>query len=98
MVLLLYVSAEYVYGVYTYSSILPEVSITRITFDFDIKESTNIEDFFNEDINYYDLTTKKDIVLEVKFDRFLEPYISNILSSYKATSQSVSKYLIGRNV
>lgn len=71
---------------------------TRITFDFDIKESTNIEDFFNENINYYDLTNKKDIVLEVKFDRFLEPYISNILSSCKTTSQSVSKYIIGRNV
>ena len=71
---------------------------TRITFDFDIRESTNIDDFFNENINYYDLTTKKDIVLEVKFDRFLEPYISNILSSSKAISQSVSKYLIGRNV
>jgi len=56
---------------------------TRVTFDFDIKSSTNIKDFFKENINYTYITDKKDVVLEVKFDRFLEPYISNILSIYQ---------------
>ena len=71
---------------------------TRITFDFDIKSSDNVECFFDEHINYNDLTSKTDIVLEVKFDRFLEPYLSNILSSYGTRAQSVSKYVMGRNV
>ena len=70
---------------------------TRITFDFDIKSSTNIKDFFKENINYTYITDKKDVVLEVKFDRFLEPYISNILSNYQSRFQSVSKYIMGRN-
>ena len=71
---------------------------TRITFDYDIKTSTNIDSFFDKDINYYDITSKKDVVMEVKFDRFLEPYLSNILSSYSSRCESVSKYVMGRNV
>jgi len=70
---------------------------TRVTFDFDIKSSTNIKDFFKENINYTYITDKKDVVLEIKFDRFLEPYISNILSNYQSRFQSVSKYIMGRN-
>lgn len=71
---------------------------TRITFDFDIKSTNDIECFFDEDINYNDLTTKTDVVLEVKFDRFLEPYLSNMLASYGTRGQSVSKYVMGRNL
>lgn len=70
---------------------------TRITFDFEIKSSTNIEDFFNKNVNYVENIDKKDVVLEVKFDRLLEPYISTILDKYISRSQSVSKYMMGRN-
>ena len=71
---------------------------TRITFDFDIKKSNDFEDFFTDDINYFDLVNKADVVLEVKFDRFLEPYISKILEKSVNRYQSVSKYVMGRNV
>lgn len=70
---------------------------TRITFDFNIKKSTDFDHFFSDEINYYDLTDPKDVVLEVKFDRFLEPYISKILEKYINRYQSVSKYMMGRN-
>lgn len=70
---------------------------TRITFDFDIKSTNDIEKFFDDKINYNNLTTKKDVVLEVKFDRFLEPYISTILADYSSCQQSVSKYVMARN-
>jgi len=70
---------------------------TRITFDYEIKTSNNIESFFEKDINYIETIDKKDIVLEVKFDRLLEPYISTILDKYISRSQSVSKYMMGRN-
>ena len=73
-------------------------STTRITFDYDIKCSDDVKKFFDEKINYFDVTTKKDMVLEVKFDRFLEPYISNMLSAYAANQQSVSKYVMARNI
>ncbi len=70
---------------------------TRITFDFNIKKSRDFEKFYTNDINYLELTNPNDVVLEVKFDRFLEPYISKILEKYTNRYQSVSKYVMGRN-
>ena len=70
---------------------------TRITFDYNIKKSNDFDKFYTNEINYFELTNPNDVVLEVKFDRFLEPYISKILEKYTARYQSVSKYVMGRN-
>ena len=70
---------------------------TRITFDMNIKKSNDFDNFYTNDINYFELTNPNDVVLEVKFDRFLEPYISKILEKYTSRYQSVSKYVMGRN-
>ena len=70
---------------------------TRITFDFNIKRSNQVETFFNEEINYLGITPPQQIVLEIKFNRFLEPHISNVLGKYIARKESVSKYVMGRN-
>ena len=70
---------------------------TRITFDYNIKKSNDFEKFYTNDINYLPITNSNDVVLEVKFDRFLEPYISKILEKYTNRYQSVSKYVMGRN-
>lgn len=69
---------------------------TRITFDYNIKRSRDFEKFYTNDINYFELTNPNDVVLEVKFDRFLEPYIGEILEKYTSRYQSVSKYVMGR--
>lgn len=71
---------------------------TRITFDTLIKSSNRVHDFFQDDINYQDNLLKNEVVLEVKFDRFLEPYIATILEKYISRGQSVSKYMMGRNL
>ncbi|MBQ7136975.1 MAG: polyphosphate polymerase domain-containing protein [Bacilli bacterium] len=71
---------------------------TRITLDFNIKKSNDYDSFFNKNINYVGITDAKDIVLEVKFDRFLEPYISNFLGKYMSRCQSISKYVMARNI
>ena len=70
----------------------------RITFDYDIKSSYQTEEFFDENVNYVKIMDPKNVVLEVKFDRFLEPYISNVLNKYINNRESVSKYVLGRNV
>ena len=70
---------------------------TRITFDYHIKKSDDFDNFYTNNINYFDLTNNTDVVLEVKFDRFLEPYIAKILDKYTTRYQSVSKYVMGRN-
>ena len=69
----------------------------RITFDYDIKKSDDISKFYSDSINYITLSDPKEVVLEIKFDRFLEPYVSKILSNFISRSQSVSKYVLGRN-
>ena len=69
----------------------------RITFDYDIKRSYDFDNFFNEYVNCVPVILKDDIVLEVKYDRFLEPYISSIINKYVTRSQSVSKYIMSRN-
>lgn len=71
---------------------------TRLTFDFNIKRSTDVDNFFTNDINYLDIVDSKDVVLEIKFDRFLEPYIADIIKGYNGRYQSVSKYMMGRNI
>ncbi len=71
---------------------------TRITFDYNIKKSNDFDDFYSDKINYFELTDPKDVILEVKFDRFLEPYLSKILMRHVSRYQSVSKYVMGRNV
>ena len=73
------------------------MTTTRITFDYNIKKSDDFEKFYTNDINYFELTNPNDVILEVKFDRFLEPYISKILDKYTSRYQSVSKYVMGRN-
>ncbi len=70
---------------------------TRITCDYNIQKSNDFDNFFSNDLNYFDLTNRQDVVLEVKYDRFLEPYISKILDKYTTRYQSVSKYMMGRN-
>lgn len=69
---------------------------TRITMDYNIRKSTKVNEFFNEKIDYKRLTNINEAVLEVKFDRFLEPYIGNVLSNYASQYQAVSKYLMSR--
>ena len=83
---------------YNRAAYITTATSTRITFDYNIKESHDFDKFFTNDINYIDCTDMKDMVLEVKFDRFLEPYISEILGSIVNRFQSVSKYVMGRNM
>ena len=71
---------------------------TRITFDLNVRRSYDFDNFFNDKINYFNVTDGKDVILEVKYDRCLEPYIGTILNNKEARYQSVSKYIMGRNV
>ena len=71
---------------------------TRITFDLNVRRSYDFDNFFNDKINYFNVTDGKDVILEVKYDRFLEPYITTVLNFKEARYQSVSKYIMGRNV
>lgn len=71
---------------------------TRVTMDYDIKTARYYPGmFFEKNINYLDITYPNEIVLEVKYNQFIEPYINSILGNYITNKQSFSKYVMGRN-
>ena len=47
---------------------------------------------------FINLTNYNEVVLEVKFDRFLESYIGKVLMENINSQESISKYIMGRNV
>lgn len=71
---------------------------TRITLDFNVRKSNNILEFFSEKPNYINLINYNEAILEIKYDRFLEPFIANILKSNINMQESISKYVMGRNI
>lgn len=69
----------------------------RITLDSEIRSNEIQLDFFNKDTVLYPLFDYDTKVLEVKFDKFLYRWISDILGSCDVKQQSVSKYSLSRS-
>ena len=70
---------------------------TRITFDANIRCNEGKMDLFAQTPVYHVLTTDQ-TVLEVKYNRKLVKFISDILKQYGLTKCAVSKYCMGRKV
>lgn len=69
----------------------------RITLDSEICSNEIQLDFFNKDAVLYPLFDYDTKVLEVKYDKFLYRWISDILASCDVKQQSVSKYSLSRS-
>ncbi|MEH6942316.1 polyphosphate polymerase domain-containing protein [Bacillus sp. JJ722] len=69
----------------------------RITLDSDICSNELQLDFFNKDAVLYPLFDYDTKVLEVKYNKFLYRWISDILASCDVKQQSVSKYSLSRS-
>lgn len=72
------------------------ISNVRITMDYNISASDEIERFLEDDYLKIPILEKKKHVLEVKFDDVLPSYIKAILQSNILEQQSFSKYYLGR--
>ncbi len=71
----------------------------RITFDKQLRSGLGATDLFNRQLPVYSpLQDPEQIILEVKFNRLLPPYISDILSSAAGLAQrsAISKYILCR--
>ena len=66
----------------------------RITFDKQLRTGMNSIDLFNPDIPTISPFDNNDIILEVKFNRVMPPYIRNLLNTYcaNALQSAISKY------
>ena len=68
----------------------------RITFDRNISSSTEMEDFFKQDISKRPIMESGKHVLEVKYDEFLPKYIKKTLNTGKMDRTTFSKYYLCR--
>lgn len=67
---------------------------TRITFDTDIKASTLDHDLFSENQVLISTLDQNNIVMEVKYDEYLPPYLNDLISGQGIILQPVSKYIL----
>ena len=80
---------------YVREAYLHEAEEVRITFDKKLHTGLNSIDLFNPYIPTISPFQNDEIILEVKFNRVLPPYIRNLLNTYcqSAQNSAISKYV-----
>ena len=68
----------------------------RITFDKNIRSSSQVEEFWEKDLSTRPIMPSGQHLLEVKFDEFLPDYIYNTLLMENMTQTAFSKYYLCR--
>jgi hypothetical protein len=69
----------------------------RITFDKDIRSGLMLTDIFNPKVPTMSVLEPGTMVLEVKFNKYLPPFIKSVLNNVNAAQRSaVSKYVLCR--
>lgn len=68
----------------------------RLTFDSDIRATESSFDLFSENLPLNPVFPKDKIVFEVKYDKFLLGYISEIISTINVKNVTSSKYCLSR--
>lgn len=81
---------------YEREAFVETISNIRITMDYNISASDEIDRFLEGDYLKIPVLEKKKHVLEVKFDDVLPSYIKAVLQSNILVQQSFSKYYLGR--
>lgn len=81
---------------YEREAFVEPISNIRITLDYNISASDEIEQFLNGNYIKTPVLKKEKHVLEVKFDDVFPSYIKAVLQSNVLVQQSFSKYYLGR--
>ena len=68
----------------------------RITFDKNIRTAYRATDIFDAKLPTYPVIDGGDMVLEVKFNRFLSPYVRSLLQPERCQRSAISKYVLCR--
>ena len=68
----------------------------RITFDKDIRTAYRATDMFDANLPTYPVIDGGDMVLEVKFNRFLSTYVRSLLQLDRCQRSAISKYVLCR--
>lgn len=68
----------------------------RITFDKNIRTAYRATDMFDANLPTYPVIDGGDMVLEVKFNRFLSTYVRSLLQPDRCQRSAISKYVLCR--
>ena len=74
------------------------INDVRITIDYNISCSYEINKFFEKDINSIPLLDKNMAILEVKYNEFLPDVIKRVINIRNLEVTSFSKYSVGRDM
>lgn len=85
------VIVHYIRAAYTY-----ELGNVRVTFDKELKAGINGMDLFDNRIIYENILYPEQLVLEVKFDKFLPDVIRQLVQPERFVRSSISKYVLCR--
>jgi hypothetical protein len=70
----------------------------RLTFDSEIRATESSFDLFSENLPLNPVFPKDKVVFEVKYDKFLLGYISDIVSTINVKNITSSKYCLSRTI
>ena len=79
---------------YSREAFISPLGNTRITFDTNLKASTLEHDLFSENQMLMSALDQNNIVMEVKYDEYLPPYLNDLISGQGIILQPVSKYIL----
>jgi len=79
---------------YSREAFISPLGNTRITFDTNLKASTLEHDLFSENQMLMSALDENNIVMEVKYDEYLPPYLNDLISGQGIILQPVSKYIL----
>ena len=70
----------------------------RLTFDSNIRATESSYDLFAKDLPLSPVFPLDKVVFEVKYDKFLLSYITDIISKVDARNMTSSKYCLSRSI
>ena len=82
---------------YERKAFMTEENNIRLTFDSHIQATETNLDLFSEQLNMYPVYNADQVIFEVKYDRFMLGYISEIISTINRRNVSSSKYCLSRS-
>ncbi len=83
---------------YQRSAFMAKENNIRITFDTNIQATESSFDLFDENLLLYNVLDLNSTIIEVKYDKFMLGYISEIISCINRRSVSSSKYCLARSI
>jgi hypothetical protein len=74
-----------------------DINNIRITFDSSLKkDETNLNLFFNDNIDMHDVLNNSKIIMEIKYNNIIPTWIKNLLQVPRFERCAISKYTLSR--